>query len=162
MDYAAITQNGDRSCTPVLLARLRAPDLSDDEPRRLTLALSAASDPRALAPLTEILVDASVRPELRRAVGRSLGDWLYDGIPDGQWLAWWRAGDPVLREVAFGHLGLVGREDVLTVERDRRQTAEFAEAVFGAVMDHLADEGIDLSVTVEIPKPHVTTNPKIV
>lgn len=118
MDYAAITATGDRSHTRTLLARLRTADLNDDELRPLTIALAAASDPRAIAPLKEILADAAARPELRRAVGRSFGDWQYDGISDAQWLAWWRAGDPVLREIAFAQLGMVGREEVLAVAND--------------------------------------------
>jgi HEAT repeat protein len=101
--YLEILKSADRAATPVLLTRLRADDLGDDELELMAESLATLSDPRSFGALLELLEDIRRPVPIRRAVGRSLRNMEHSTVevPEGRIRGWWQASDAVLREHAL-------------------------------------------------------------
>jgi HEAT repeat protein len=101
--YEQITETADRRWTFRLLERLACPDLSSAERNALSEALCSLSDPRAVGPLEEILVDRGRSDPVRQAISSVLrGMHFLDlDVPVEKLSCWWRKGDAVLRRHAL-------------------------------------------------------------
>jgi HEAT repeat protein len=115
IDFAAIQRTQDRSWTARLLAAMR--DASSASYDDLIETIERLEDPRAVAPLTELVEDAEAAARCRAAAGAILRSW---GNPptSEQVRRWWGSGDEILQRHALLLATLVEEDLVVAVARD--------------------------------------------
>lgn len=112
-----ICEHGDRSWTMRLLEALKDPKLAEKERDEVVSSLEAIDDPRSIEPLTTLLTDTLIAPEIREAAGSVLIG--LGRLPDRDTLVqWWHQGDEVLRHTALSGFDVENAEIVFPIASD--------------------------------------------
>ncbi len=96
--HEEIRQRKDRSWT-FRLMNLLMQSSPDDDVIEIAYSLGALDDPRAIAPLLEVVQDSAISTHIRNAVCISLSS-ICTGCDEFEREKWWRSGDEVLTRLA--------------------------------------------------------------